>query len=386
MSGERSMAQRQPAYQRHARVVPVALLVAALGCAPDPAAKGTVETAHLRITNSTGNPICAGTPIFLESELERISTALERPLWPEDDKLDAHFGQDAVAEVCAGLFGDEADEAYGCAVDFEGEPAIAAVEVSYTASHELAHAIRRHNGTWSTTAFEEGLAELLSASDGFPIHVSYPHGDPVVGPLELLEIPREDFHVGYYISAQNFLAWLWETEGRDTLLAYLDDPAFDGANTAIPLFEQHYGLSLAEAEHAYRTDDRPDPAWGAPCIPEHTYSLADGPVVLSGTFDCTEPTVYGAAHFMSLWPMCLDVPATTRVRISFEADHGRFGILGREECDEGPASAEATRDKYLEAGDVLEQDIIGCRHRMFLHSQEPGFPTTPYTIRIEDVE
>lgn len=382
MSAERSRARG------HGAPLAVALVVAAApGCAsnPMPEDDGVVETAHLRISNSTGNPICAGTPLLLESELERIAAVLELPLWPEDDKLDARFGQEAVAEACDGLFGEDADEAYGCAVDFESEPVIAAVEVAYTASHELVHAVRLKNGVWSTTAFEEGLATLLSASDGFPAYVTYPHGDPVVGPLELLEIPREDFHVGYYVSAQDFLAWLWETHGRATLMDYLDDPAFDGAATALPLFEQHYGLSLAEAEQAYRIDDRPDPTFGAPCIPEHTHSLADGPVELSGDFDCREPTVYGASHFMALWPMCLDVPETTRVRISFEADHGRFMLLIREPCEEGPASAEAFRDKYVDAGEVIEQDIIGCRHRMVLHSQEPGFPTTPYTIRIEEI-
>jgi hypothetical protein len=89
---------------------------------------------------------------------------------------------------------------------------------------------------------------------------------------------------------------------------------------------------------------------------------------------------------MALWSMCLDVPETTRIRISFEADHGRFQVLSREPCDVGAAGAEAYRDKYLEAGDVLEEDIVGCRFQMFLFSQEPGFPPTSYTIRIEEVQ
>jgi hypothetical protein len=35
--------------------------------------------------------------------------------------------------------------------------------------------------------------------------------------------------------------------------------------------------------------------------------------------------------------------------------------------------------------DVLEGDIAGCRYRMLLSSDEPGFPATPYTIRIEEI-
>lgn len=50
------------------------------------------------------------------------------------------------------------------------------------------------------------------------------------------------------------------------------------------------------------------------------------------------------------------------------------------------SSAEASRDKYIDAGTVIEADIIGCRHQMLLHSQEPGFPATPYAIRIEEID
>jgi hypothetical protein len=130
----------------------------------------------------------------------------------------------------------------------------------------------------------------------------------------------------------------------------------------------------------------PDPIWGAPCLPERTWSLADGPVEISGDFDCREPTVYGASYFMKLWPMCLEVPETTRVSIAFEAEHGELQVLSREPCDAGPAGAEAYRDKRVAAGDdVLEEDIAGCRYRMLLSSDEPGFPATPYTIRIEEI-
>lgn len=358
---------------------------AGIGCTPDPGSptdESVVETAHLRITTTTEHPICAGTPRFLENELERIAAALDLPLWAEDDKLDVRFGRVAIEEVCTSW--DPHDIA-GCIGDDDDGRVAVALEVAYTSSHELVHAVRLENDVWSTTAFEEGLAELLSGSDGFPIYVRYPHGDPVVGPLELLEIPREEFHIGYYVASQNFLAWLWETHGRSTLMAFLNNPAFDGVDAALPLFEQHFGLPLADAEQAWRVDERPDPIWGAPCISELTYSLADGPVELSGDLDCDEPTVYGASHVMSLWPMCLEVPETTRVRISVEADHGRFQILGREPCNAGPAGAEAYRDKYMEAGDVLEEDIAGCRYRMLFSSQAPGFPATAYTIRIEEI-
>jgi len=385
MNALSSSTRRHETGPRVACVVAVALVEGlASSCAPDaaPGDDGVVETAHLRISNSTGHPICAGTSRLLEGELERIATTLGRPLWPEDEKLEMRFGQEAVAEVCTSW---DPDDIAGCVHLVEGERVVAAVEVAYTASHELVHALRRYHGTWSTTAFEEGLAELLSGSDGFPVYVSYPQGDSAIGPLYLLEIPREDFDIGYYVASQNFLAWLWETEGGDKLLGYLDDPAFDGVDAALPLFEQHYGYALAEAEAAYRVDERPDPIWGAPCIPELTYSLAEGPVELSGDFDCAAPEVYGASHFMSLWPMCLEVPRNTRVRISFEADHGRFMVLGREPCNAGPAGAEAYRDKYMDPGEVLEEDIAGCPYRMILHSQEPGFPATPYTIRIEEV-
>lgn len=67
-------------------------------------------------------------------------------------------------------------------------------------------------------------------------------------------------------------------------------------------------------------------------------------------------------------------------------EDGQLQVLGREPCDPGPASAEAYSDKYVNAGDTVEEDIAGCRYRMLLSSQEPGFPATPYTIRIEEVD
>lgn len=362
--------------------------VAGLGCAPEPdspADDGLVETTHLRITNTTGNPICAGTSVFLERELERIAAALELPLWPEDEKLDVRFGEEAVAEVCAALLDGDTERLNGCAMHWNGELSVAAVEVSHTSSHELVHAVRRHSLPRGPAMFEEGLAQVLSGSDGFPVYVRYPHGERFVGPLEMLQISREDFS-DYYAPAESFVSWLWETHGRSTLMALVNDPAFDGADAALPLFEQHYGLPLADAEQAWRTDERPDPVWGTRCIPERTYSLADGPVELSGELDCNDPLVLGASSWMSLWPMCLEVPENTRVRIAFEADHGELQIFWRTQCDAGAAGAEAYRDKYLDAGDVLEEDIAGCPHQMFIHSAEPGFPSTPYAIRIEEID
>jgi hypothetical protein len=356
--------------------------VAGLGCAPDSGALGgVVETAHLRITNSTGNPICAGTSRLLETELERIAEALELPLWPEDEKLEVRFGQEAVAEVCTSW---EPGSVAGCVGGNDDARVVAAIEVAYTASHELVHAVRLENGRWSTALFEEGVAELLEGSGGFPVYVRYPHGGADVGPLELLELSREEINQ-YYVSARSFVSWLWETEGRSRLMGLLNDPDFEGAAAAPSLFEQHFGMSLAEAEQAWRFDERPDPIWGTACIPERTYSLADGPVELSGDLDCGDTTAYGGAYFVALWPMCLEVPETTRVRISFEAAHGRFQVLGRESCDAGSAGAEAYRDKYMDAGDVLEQDIAGCRYRMLLSSSEPDYSPTPYAIRIEEV-
>jgi hypothetical protein len=351
-------------------------------CAPsDVEDDGVVETAHLRITTSEDNPICAGTPLLLESEVRRIAETLELPLWPEDDKLDVRFGFDSVAEICVGL---DPEQISGCVIRTNGHLVLTAIEVA-NAPHELVHAVRRHKHPQGPALFEEGLAQVLSGSAGDPLYVSYPHGDPVFGPVELLDVSRAEFGL-YYPSAQSFVSWLWETYDQRTLMSFMNDPALPDTDGLLPLFETHFGLSLAQAEHAWRNDDRPDPIWGDPCIPERTYSLADGPVELSGELDCREPTVFGASYFMALWPMCLDVPDTTRVRLSLDAAHGQLQVLGREPCDPGPASAEASQDKRVDAGETVESDIVGCRHRMLLSSQEPGFPPTPYTIRIEELD
>ena len=301
----------------------------------------------------------------------------------EDDKLDVRFGEEAVQEVCASI---ELDNLNGCFHYDSTEDLMAAVSLTGTAPHELVHAIRYRNLRPAPAMIEEGLAQLLSGSDGHPLFVSYPHGDPVVGPLELLELPRAEFNLGYYVPSQSFLSWLWETQGRSTLMAFANDPALSEAEMVLPRFEHHFGLSLPEAEQAWRNDDRPDPIWGAPCIPERTYSLADGPVEISADLDCDDPTTLGAAYYMKPPTRCLEVPQTTRVRIVFEADHGRLSVVQREPCDRGPATAEGHQDKYLDAGQTVETDIVGCRFRLLLHSGEQGFPAMPYTIRIEDID
>lgn len=354
---------------------------AASGCTPPEGVEdGVVETAHLRITTTTENPICAGTPLWLESEVVRIAEALELPLWSEDDKLDVRFGFDAVAEVCVQW---EPDDIGGCVYETDDQVTLAAKEVAYTTPHELVHAVRRRNLSLGPSLFEEGLAQVLSGSDGFPLYATYPHGEPFVGPVEALELPG--VAPSHYVTGQSFVSWLWQAYDRSTLMSFMNDPRLPDDDMVLAVFEEHFGQTLSQAEQAWRDDDRTHPIWGAPCIPERTYSLADGPVELSGDYDCREPTTYGASYFMSLRPMCLDVPETTRVRLSLDAAHGQLQVLGREPCDAGPASAEARQDKRVDAGETVDSDIVGCRFRMLLSSQEPGFPATPYTIRIEEI-
>lgn len=97
-------------------------------CAPNEIEDdGVVETAHLRITTSEDNPICAGTPLLLESEVVRIADALGLPLWSEDDKLDTRFGIDSVAEVCTQW---DSDEIGGCVYETNDEVILASKEVA----------------------------------------------------------------------------------------------------------------------------------------------------------------------------------------------------------------------------------------------------------------
>lgn len=353
-------------------------VLASGACVPeDDADDGVAETAHLRITTTTENPICAGTPLLLESEVVRIAEALDLPLWPEGEKLDVRLGFDAVADVCPQY---DPNDISGCA-DLDGG-VLAAKEVAHDTPHELVHAVRISNLSLGHPLFEEGLAQVLSGSDGFPLYVHYPHGGSYAGVEEMLAVPRDSSH---YVWGASFVSWLWQTYGQTTLMAFMNDPRMPDDQVLPLVFEEHFGLTLAEADQAWATDERPDPIWGAPCMPERTYSLANGPVEISGDLDCREPTVYGAAYFMSPWSMCLEVPETTRVRLSLEAAHGQLQVLRREPCDPGPSSAEARQDKRVDAGDTIEADIVGCRFVMRLSSQAPGFPATPYTVRIEEL-
>lgn len=72
----------------------------------------------------------------------------------------------------------------------------------------------------------------------------------VVGELAVLR--------GALRSASGGLRVLGASLGRSAVMAYVNDPAFDGAESATPLFEQHFGLPLVDAEQAFGIDDRPD--------------------------------------------------------------------------------------------------------------------------------
>lgn len=182
--------------------------------------------------------------------------------------------------------------------------------------------------------------------------------------------------------SQSFVSWLWLTFGRESLLDFIDDPRLLDPPTVAAVFEDHFNLSLDDANQEWIEQDGPEAVWGAPCLPERTFTL-NGPLEISGALDCDDPEVLGAAGSMSVLPMCLVVPQTMRVAVSLVADHGRLSIVSQEACDGGAAGAQAYRDKFIDAGDVLEEDITGCRHRMTLSSSEPGFPATEYSIRIE---
>lgn len=109
----------------------------AVACAPPEAADDdseVVQTAHLRITTSEDDPICAGTGPFLERELLRIADTLALPLWSQDDKLDVRLGFGAVEELCVQ---HDPDDISGCATYGSSRRAVAAKSVVQTAPHEL---------------------------------------------------------------------------------------------------------------------------------------------------------------------------------------------------------------------------------------------------------
>ena len=357
----------------------------ALACAPaqddDPVVDdGIVETPHLRIiSHEDDKPICAGTGPFLERELLRIAQTLELPLWSEDEPIEVHLGPRAVEELCREL---DDPNVVGCAPGSGTDITVAANGFGDT-PHELVHAVRLHSSDLGPALFEEGLAQVLSGTDGYPLYVQYPRGTGWPSPAELIAVPYPDFDGGLYAPAQSFISWLWLTYGRSMLMALVNDPRLPDGDAAA-LFQEHYGISLDEANQGWTQEDAPDPVWGDPCLPERTYTL-DGALEWSGKLDCSDPETIGATISMSIPPMCMVVPETTRVRITFEADHGRLSIVRREPCDLEPTTAEALRDKFLEAGEVREEDIVGCRFWMYLASQEPGFPTTEYAIRVEEI-
>ncbi len=360
-----------------------AALVLSLGCSPaDDAPSTVVHTAHARLTTTADQPICRGTPVFVENELTRIAETLDITL-DRSKFIDIRYGSEAVQEGCAFL--QYPETAAGCTKGRNEDTEVFAND--YTIVHEYVHAVRARYGHRAHALFEEGIAEVLSGIDGLPQTIEFPNGEPWLGPLDLLEIPRAEYNGPYYFPAKSFTYWLQQTQGLPDLVEFLDEPRGETPTQTSELFAEHFGLILEDAEAMWRTDERPPITIGAPCIAEHTYSLDEGPVRLEGLLDCEgSAQTLGAALGPQLFPMCLDVPANTRVRVSLDADHGTLSLLLREDCM--PATPvpnpESYQDKMVTAGEALELEMAGCRWRMLFGSEE--LDPTSYAIEIESVQ
>jgi hypothetical protein len=263
-----------------------ALLV---GCQPSgPADERLTETRYLRVVDRTGAGLCAGTPLLLDREYERI--ALAQGLDPRTGvAITVELGTEAVEDRCA----ESPEDGFvaGCAVSANGEVGVA-TELA-AAPHELVHASRLASAVFGNRFFEEGIAEALRGGE----QQAYAIGnDAAANPLPpSLLVQQFSRSPGAYVTAGHFVSWLIEAYGRDPISAALTSAAFETTGNPEEVsawMNGAFGLTLAEAEQAWRETAAYSYVQLGPCADERVVSLA-GSLELAGVLDCGSDETVG---------------------------------------------------------------------------------------------
>lgn len=277
------------------------------------------ETEYLRLVNYTGGPVCAGTLVMLDAEVERLEGLMGLPV---EAPFIVEYGISAAIEACE--FDPESQEG-GCV---DGHGCDTRVSTSYLVQvHELVHAIRHLHGIHGPAVLEEGLAVILGngrPSRGQRIGVSSLEPRSM---LELLELSPEEIGVERYAYGAHFLSFLMDEYGQTPVLEVLSDPGYpDGLGEIV---EQHLGESLERLDERWREETWDTPyTTPPPCL--ERVPLGAG-FETEATLDCNDADTLG--HFGSYIVsapkgLCFTTDEPTPVTVTISGTSGSVSLLG----------------------------------------------------------
>ncbi|PCC71510.1 hypothetical protein SAMN02745121_01055 [Nannocystis exedens] len=326
---------------------------AVLGCvACGDAERPRYVTEHLDVELYDGEVLCDGSLEIMDAQVERVSAFLGIDPPPQ---ISVFYGHSAVKDGCGGTWG-------GCA------RASGVYATSASIFHELVHAVRHSQGKPGSVGswlFEEGLAEVLS---GFRWHLQSELALPSTlerGPAMLAALPRGEgkFVPEDYPTAGHFMSWLRTTYGDAALVAFLNDPRYLGGDAYEEAFAAHFGLSIAEADSAWRSAAATEYLWSEPCDPARALPWTGSTLEFSDTVDCEAPHTTGPAgeiDAVTLRSHCFTLAQPKMVRAEFEAGGGRLRLMPVDCVDTGELAPEYYDYKRLKGGETQELPLAAC--------------------------
>ncbi|MDC0718134.1 hypothetical protein [Nannocystis bainbridge] len=233
--------------------------------------------------------------------------------------------------------------------------------------HELVHAVRQSQGgggAVGTWLFEEGLAELLSGYRWHPFSARLEPSESERGPALLADFPRgeDKFVPGDYAIAGHFASWLRANYGDASLVAFFNDPRYLGGEAYGEAFLSHFGLSIEDADSAWRASGLKEYSWSETCDPAYMLTWEGSALEFTDRVDCNAASTFGPRDygFVTLRSYCFTVAQAGTLRVEFIAGGGRVDLFPVDCVDTGELPPESYDYKSLGYGDILELAFAAC--------------------------
>lgn len=313
-------------------------------CAP--AEPIVILTEHLHIEPSDSDTVCRGSLDNMEALLGHVATFLMVEI-PSPIRL--FYGDTAVSDHCGEGLG-------GCTSPTR------VFAKGFSVYHELVHAVRFVGRVPGTRFFEEGLAVVLSGFQPEAQSVEIDAGATLLGPVELNAIPWDDRSFSDYGIAAHFVSWLIDEFGQEAVARFYNDEGYMSRKAEGLAFEEAFGLTLAEAEDAWRSASPLRYEWGENCDPARRVEWSGATLEYKAELDCEAEGALGPgpSENVTVVGACFNVEAAATLQVDFVADAGTLTILLESCAPVGGLTPEHLQTKIVEAGASLALPFAPC--------------------------
>lgn len=312
----------------------------------------TDEIAFLEIAYEDVRPLCAHTREVFASESVRIAEAMGVPD-PEPVPI-LVASAPVVAERCSGT----GSALPGCTFSRDGEPVV--ISTSVFVLHEAVHALRfQHERRYTTSFFEEGLAQVVSAGEYFDFAASV---DPRNAESTATTALGGELSEISYPVAGHFVGWLTRQFGVPTVMDFYRDSS---GSTIEQSFETTIGVPFlvvlqdwelnapTTVQVADDCDGALHPRWDAQTLTLNLDMACDadggGPVgdIVTRAF-------------------CFETAEVGDIDVAFQSESGRGELSFRSLDCEDPGTGDSAAPKMVTPGPSDRLPFGRCRWQGFI--------------------